>query len=113
MQEIPTPKHFCMIEATMEQITENSSKMSVSELREHPEILANLIIQDDQDISLSVSKHGNEIIVNRKTYTPEFISTLQRAKQMVKKKMDSGYTRQQAGKDFVKLQEEISDQFDG
>ncbi|MBF0290337.1 MAG: hypothetical protein HQM14_21195 [SAR324 cluster bacterium] len=92
----------------MEHISTHSTKLSVKELKDHPEILVDLITGEEQDISLSVSKHGSEIVINRKVYDPDFASTVERAKQLAEQKLQKGYTREQAGRRFLQLQDKIS-----
>ena len=92
---------------TMEQLLEKSQHIAVDDIRNHPELIAKLFLED-RDVSVIFEKRGNKVrYAYLKTYDNESIRILQEAKDEHKMIKEKGYTREQAFKDFYEAREEI------
>ncbi|WP_133513043.1 hypothetical protein [Candidatus Thiosymbion oneisti] len=91
----------------MEQVSEKSQHMSVDDIRNNPELIAQILLED-RDISVIFEKRGNEVrYAYLKTYEKESIRILKEAEDEHKRFREKGYTREQAFGDFEKAREEM------
>jgi hypothetical protein len=91
----------------MEQLVKQPQHVSVEEIRKNPELITQLLLQDE-DISVMFEKRGDQVsYVYLKTYDNESIRILREAKAEHKQLSEKGYTRKQAFKELKEAQEEI------
>ena len=77
----------------MEQISEESQHMSVEDIRNNPEIIAELLLKN-RDVSVIFEKRGNKVrYAYLKTYNKESVRILQEAKEEHKRFREKGYNR--------------------
>jgi predicted RNA-binding protein YlqC (UPF0109 family) len=64
----------------MEKLTEQPQHISIEEIRKNPELITQLLLQD-QDVSVIFEKRGNQVSYTYlKTYNKDSIRILQEAK---------------------------------
>ena len=91
----------------MEQLSEQSQHISVEDIRNNPELIANILLKD-RDVSVMFKRRGNKVsYAYLKTYNKESVRILREAKEEHKKLGEKGYTREQAFGDFEEAREEI------
>lgn len=92
----------------MEEISEESQHMSVEDIRNNPELIAELLLKD-RDVSVIFEKRGDHVrYAYLKTYDKESIRILQETKEEHKRVREKGYNREQAFREFEEAREEIS-----
>ncbi len=92
----------------MEQLAEHSKYISVDDIRNKPELIAGLFLED-RDVSVIIEKRGNKVrYAYLKTYDNESIRILEEAKNEHREIRKKGYNRQQASVDFEDARNEIS-----
>lgn len=94
----------------MEQLSEKSQYMSIEDIRNHPELIAHLLLKDT-DVSVIFEKKGNKVrYCYLKTHDKESFRILEEAKKEHKILRKKGYTREQAFKEFHEAIDEMRDQ---
>ena len=92
----------------MKQISEQSQHMSVEDIRNNPELVAELLLKD-RDVSVIFERRGDKVsYAYLKTYDKESVRILQEAKDEHKKFREKGYAHEQAFEDFEEAREEIN-----
>jgi hypothetical protein len=92
----------------MEKLTEQPQHISIEEIRKNPELITQLLLQD-QDVSVIFEKRGNQVSYTYlKTYNKDSIRILQEAKADYKRLKEKGYGHEQARKEFEEAQQEIT-----
>ena len=92
----------------MTQLRQQSQQVSIEAIKKNPELIVQLLLQD-QDVSLLFEKRGNQVrYAYLKTYDEESVRILQEAKTEYEQLNKTGYTREQALKEFEEAQEENS-----
>jgi hypothetical protein len=92
----------------MEKLTEQPQHISIEEIRKNPELITQLLLQD-QDVSVIFEKRGNQVSYTYlKTYNKDSIRILQEAKADYKRLKEKGYSREQARKELEEAQQEIT-----
>ncbi len=91
----------------MEQLSEKSQYMSIEDIRNHPELIAHLLLKDT-DVSVILEKRGKQIRYSYlKTYDKESVRILEEAKKELKILRKKGYTREQAFKEFSEALDDV------
>ncbi len=93
----------------MEKIAEHSvEKFSFDHFRSHPELVVNALAENN-DTSIMLKRLGNQVFVYyQKKYSNEVNEILEESESEYQKKLQEGYTREQAFQDFMEAQQEIS-----
>lgn len=93
---------------TMEQPSEKTYHMSIQDIKNNPELIAELFLKD-QDVSLIFEKRGDKVrYAYLKSYKKESIKILKEAKEEHKRYKSKGYTHDQAFKDLEEARKEIN-----
>jgi len=86
----------------MEQI----QHISVEDIRNNPEIIADLLLKE-QDVSVIFERRGDKVsYAYLKTYDRESLRILWEAREEHRRRRERGYTREQAFGDFEKARDE-------
>ena len=94
----------------MNKVLEPTVDIAVEEIRQHPELLANLILSGD-DRSIMLEKRADMVrITYLKSYDQETRRILAEARQTYGDQKARGYDREQAFRDLWQAQEEIAEQ---
>lgn len=88
----------------MEQISQH---MSVEDIRNNPELIADILLKE-QDVSVIFERRGDNVsYAYLKTYDRESLRILREAKEEHRRCRERGYTREQAFGDFEEAHGEI------
>lgn len=94
----------------MNKVLEPTVDIAVEEIRQHPELLANLILSGD-DRSIMLEKRADMVrITYLKSYDQETRRILAEARQTYTDQKARGYDREQAFQDLWQVQKEIAEQ---
>ena len=94
----------------MAQPAEQFHDILLDDLKGHPELITDILFDDDA-LSLILEKRGKVVrFAYVRRYDRDTIRILEEAKQEYAQKMQEGYTRKQAARDFLEAQEEILQQ---
>ena len=94
----------------VEQITGEYQDISIEEIKSHPEIVTDWLLNDDE-VSLIFEKRGQKIrFAYLRKYDGETMRILEEAKREYTQKKQEGYNREQAFQDLIDAQQEINQQ---
>jgi hypothetical protein len=94
----------------MEHVAENFQNIVLEDLKEHPELITEILC-NDQDVSLILEKRGHTVrYAYLRIYDQESRRILEEAKTEYLQKKQQGYSREQAFKDLLAVEEEITTQ---
>lgn len=92
----------------MELISEEIQDLLLEDIKNNPELITGLLFKD-QDMSVILEKRGGTVhFAYLRTFDKETTRVLEEAKNEYAQKKKEGYTREQAFKDFMDVQEEIN-----
>jgi hypothetical protein len=97
-------------EVCMERISEEFQDILLEDIKNNPELITELLLKD-QDVSVVLEKHGDTVrFAYLRTYDKETVRILKEAKNEYAQKKEEGYTKEQAFKDLIEVQDEINRQ---
>ncbi|MBF0289833.1 MAG: hypothetical protein HQM14_18620 [SAR324 cluster bacterium] len=83
-------------------------EISLDELKAHPETIFDALSQEHVSVVLRREKGGN-IRIMKQIYDPAFVQTLQKADQELERRTAAGFTKEDAKKEFLELQDKIDE----
>ncbi len=101
-----------MAQHTLEQREKDMQEVqeiSLEELKAHPEMILDALSQKYVSVVLK-REDGENIRVFKKKYHPEAITILEEAEEELKRRNAEGFTEEEAGIEFLELQDQIGKQ---
>lgn len=92
----------------MNKVLEPTVDIAVEDIRQHPELLTNLILASEDRSIMLENRAGKVRITYLKSYAPETRRLLAEARQSYLEQKAHGYDREQAFQDLRQAQEEIA-----
>lgn len=94
----------------MIQTSEKLQDILLEDIKKRPELITGFLFSE-QDVSVILEKRGHVVhCAYLRTYDKETTRLLKKAKEEYLQKEKEGYTREQAFRDFMEVQDEITKQ---